>query len=102
MKNVCFILALMLMGTFTFANTEVETKIKPEKIEKIIENSDTTIKITKILELEEEIYASCTDISFNWMDYALDIGLSVEVAGCLGNTAYALCTGWSASYNDCF
>jgi hypothetical protein len=83
------------MGTFTFANTEVESNIKSEKIE----NVKTTVN--NITTVNEE-FASCTDISFNWMDFALDVGYSIETATCLGNVAYALCAGWSTSYDTCF
>lgn len=42
----------------------------------------------------------CTEWTFDAMDDMLDLGLSPEEAGCVGNWFYAECMGYPVSVSD--
>ena len=42
----------------------------------------------------------CTEGTFDAMDDMLDLGLSPEEAGCVGNWFYAECMGYPVSVSD--
>ena len=48
------------------------------------------------------IQNSCTEDTFDVMEFADDLGFDQSTVTCVGNMFYAECSGYSVNYDDCF